>query len=47
MANIVYVAFASGDVQPWDVNGVNPLKQKDIDERRRKVSNLSLTIPYL
>lgn len=42
-ANLIFVAFGSGELQPWDSAGVDSSKQEDVDQRRRKVSNLSLT----
>lgn len=45
IANVVYLAFASGEVQPWDATGLVSSKQMDIDDRIRKASILSLTMP--
>lgn len=38
LANISFVAFGSGELQPWDSYGIDKSKQESVESRRRKMS---------
>lgn len=37
-ANVMFVAFGSGELQSWDAYGIDKSKQESVESRRRKMS---------
>lgn len=38
LANLAFVLFGSGELQPFDSFGIDKSKQENVDARRRKIS---------